>query len=149
MGGELRVLIVEDSEDDALLLVDELERGGYQVAYQRVDTAEAMRRALHDECWDLVISDYSMPRLNALAALTLHKDAGLDLPFIIVSGTIGEETAVAMMKAGAHDYIMKSNLTRFLPAVERELRDTEVRRARRSAETALKKSEERYRFLYD
>lgn len=149
MRSELRALMVEDSEDDALLLVNELESGGYQVTHQRVDTADAMRRALDGERWSLIIADYSMPHFSALAALTVYQDTGLDLPFIIVSGAIGEETAVAMMKAGAHDYIMKDNLTRFLPAVERELRDAEARRARRFAEEALHKSEERYRFLYE
>src|SRR3989442_4991028 len=140
MGGELWVLLVEDSEDDALLLVDELQRGGYEVNHARVDTADAMRRALHDRSWDFMIADYSMPRFSALAALTLYKDAGLDVPFIIVSGAIGEETAVATMKAGAHDYIMKTNLARFLPVVERELRDANVRRAHRSALATLQKS---------
>lgn len=130
----LRVLIVEDSEDDALLLSRELRRGGYAVSHRRVDTAAGMEAALEEE-WDLVISDHSMPSFSSLAALELLHDRGyIDLPFIIVSGRIGEDTAVAAMKAGAHDYIMKDNLARLNSAIERELREAEVRRERRRAE---------------
>jgi len=149
MSVSLRVLIVEDSEDDALLLVRALRRGGYDPTFERVETAAAMRAALDQQEWDTVLSDYSMPSFSAPAALALLQDfsikSGLDLPFIIVSGAIGEETAVEAMRAGAHDYVKKDNLARLIPAIERELRDAEVRREHRRAEEALRESEERYR----
>ncbi len=103
MGKPLRVLIVEDSEDDARLLLHELKRGGYDPTYERVETREAMAQALEKQAWDIVLADYAMPHFSGLAALVLFKEMGLDLPFIIVSGTIGEEFAVELMKAGAHD----------------------------------------------
>ncbi len=137
MGTPLRVLIVEDSEDDALLVLRELRRGGYDPTHERVDTAAALAAALDRQAWDVVISDYSMPQFTGPAALALLKERGLDLPFMIVSGTIGEETAVAAMKAGAHDYLMKNSLQRLVPAVQRELREAEVRRERRRADRAL------------
>src|SRR5258706_385013 len=112
----LRILIVEDSQDDALLLLRDLKHIGYEIAYERVDTKEAMQSALRREKWDVVISDYAMPNFNALDALSILKQSGLDLPFLVVSGTIGEETAVETMKAGAHDYLMKGKLQRLLPA---------------------------------
>ena len=130
----LSVLIVEDSEDDALLLLRELKRGGYEPTSERVDTPDAMKAVLDTGTWDIVISDYNMPHFTAPAALKLLQNTGLDLPFIVVSGNISEETAVAAMKSGAHDYIMKGNLARLTPAVERELREAEERRARRRAE---------------
>jgi DNA-binding NtrC family response regulator len=135
----LRVLIVEDSEDDAALLARELKRGGLDVVVERVDHAEAMRTALERGPWDLVVADYTMPRFSAPAALALLKERGLDLPFIIVSGTIGEEVAVNAMKAGAHDYFMKGNLARFVPAIQRELREAAERR--RSAQVPSSASE--------
>jgi signal transduction histidine kinase/CheY-like chemotaxis protein len=135
--GALQVLLVEDSEDDALLVARELSRGGYEVAWERVDTAAAMTAALAWRSWDIVIADYAMPRFSGLAALKLLQQSGVDVPFILVSGTIGEDIAVGAMKAGAHDYIMKGNLVRLVPAVQRELRDAEVRRERRRAEAAL------------
>jgi len=101
MGTPLRVLIVEDSEDDALLLVRELERGGYEPTYLRVDTAEAMASALSEETWEVVLSDYEMPAFSGLEALGMLKETGIDIPFILASGAVGEETAVAIMKAGA------------------------------------------------
>ena len=101
MAKPLHVLIVEDQEDDAQLMVRVLEKGGYAPLFERVDTAEALRKALREKPWDLVLCDYSLPQFNALDALTLLKEEGLDLPFILVSGAIGEETAVATMKAGA------------------------------------------------
>jgi diguanylate cyclase (GGDEF)-like protein len=134
----LRVLIVEDSEDDVELLVFELELGGYDPIYQRTDTAETTLAALEEQQWDLVIADYSMPQFNAIAALSLLQEKGLDLPFIIVSGTITEETAVAAMKAGVHDYLTKDNLVRLVPAVERELREAQVRSEHRQALERLK-----------
>ncbi|MFA5073001.1 MAG: ATP-binding protein [Nitrospirota bacterium] len=134
MKKQLRTLIIEDSEDDSLLLVRELQRGGYELFFQRVQTREEMQAALKEHAWDIVISDYIMPQFTGIDALEILQESGLDLPFIIVSGNIGEDTAVQAMKAGAHDYLLKGNLTRLLPAVERELRDVEVRRARKSAE---------------
>jgi PAS domain S-box-containing protein len=143
MNAPLRVLLVEDSEDDALLLQRELRRGGYEPVCERVDTAEAMEAALEEGTWDIVISDHSMPAFSSSAALELlrHKDF-VDMPFIIVSGQIGEDVAVAAMKAGAHDYIMKDNLARLNTAIERELREAEGRRERRRAE-------EKYRSIFE
>lgn len=138
MTTQLRALIVEDSEDDAVLLLRELRADGYDPLFERVDTAEAFRAALARQEWDVVISDYSMPQFSAPAALRLLQESGLDLPFIILSGAIGEDTAVAMMKAGAHDYIMKNNLARLIPAIEREIGEAEVRRERRRAQEALR-----------
>jgi len=117
MATPLRVLIIEDSEDDTRRLVRELERDGYESTFKRVDTAEAMAAALDEQAWDLVIADYSMPSFSSPAALKLLKEKELDLPFIIVSGTIGEDRAVEAMKAGAHDFILKNNLKRLLPAI--------------------------------
>jgi PAS domain S-box-containing protein len=134
----LQVLLVEDSENDATLLELELERAGFASHCERVETAEAMAAALTRQTWDLVIADYVMPHFNGLAALALLKSKGQDIPFIIVSGHITDDTAVAAMKAGAHDYVMKDNLVRLGPAVDRELREAEVRRARRRTEERLK-----------
>jgi PAS domain S-box-containing protein len=138
MGVPLRVLIVEDSEDDALLVVRILRRSGYDLTYERADTAAAMHAALDKQPWDIIIADYSMPEFSGLDALALLKQRGLELPFIIVSGSIGEDVAVVAMKAGAHDYMMKGSLARLIPAVDRELREAEVRRARRQAEETLR-----------
>ncbi len=136
----LHILIVEDSEDDALLLLRELRRGNYELTFARVDTPEAMQEALDRQKWDLVISDYSMPQFSAPAALELLQKSGYDLPFIILSGTIGEDTAVAAMKSGAHDFITKGKLARLVPAVERELREAQVRRERRKAQEQIEAS---------
>jgi len=133
----LRVLIAEDSEDDARLLLRELERAGFDPASERVDSAAAMQAALDRHPWDLVIGDYSMPEFSGPAALALLRARDLDTPFIFVSGTIGEDVAVEAMKAGAQDFLTKGNLRRLIPAIERELRDAEVRRERRRAQTAL------------
>jgi signal transduction histidine kinase len=135
----LQVLLIEDSDDDAVLLEIEIQRAGYGPVCHRVETPEALRSALERQNWDLVIADYRLPGFDALAALTLVKEKGLDLPFIIVSGFITEETAVAAMKAGAHDYVMKDKLARLGAAIERELREAEVRRERRRAEEALRR----------
>ena len=145
MSKPLRILIVEDSENDTLLLLHELRRGEYDPSFERVDTPDDMGAALERQSWDVVVADFSMPRFNALAALELLKEKGLDLPFIIVSGTIGEELAVAAMKNGAKDYIMKGNLARLLPAVDRELRDAVDRRERKRAEDELRKNQEQFR----
>jgi diguanylate cyclase (GGDEF)-like protein len=140
----LRVLIIEDSEDDAELLVIALENGGYQVIYQRVDTRADLETALSNKPWDIVLADYSMPQFSAIAALEIFKEHQLDLPFVIVSGKIGEDTAVAAMKAGAHDYLIKGQLSRLLPAVERELREAIFREDYRAAQKRL-----RYLAYYD
>src|SRR5215475_2754101 len=134
----LRVLVVEDSENDALLLELELQRAGYATTCHRVDNVETMTQALATQPWDLVVADYVMPRFNGLEALALVKSRGLDLPFIVVSGHITDNTAVAAMKAGAHDYVMKDNLTRLGPAVRRELREAGLRRESRRADERLK-----------
>jgi len=133
----LRVLIVEDSEDDALLVIRELERGGYDTTFERVETAEAMTAALENQAWDIILADYHLPHFSAPEALELFQQSGLDFPFIVISGTIGEETAVATMKAGAHDYLMKGKLTRLVPAIERELHEAEVRQEHKKAEVEL------------
>jgi signal transduction histidine kinase len=141
----LRALIADDSENDVLLLVRVLRKAGYQPVYERVCTAPAMKAALQRQAWDIVISDYEMPHFGGFEALQLLKESGHDLPFILVSAVISEETAVAAMKAGAHDYIMKRNLARLVPAIERELREAQTRAARKAAEAALRQSEEQLR----
>ncbi len=133
MNKPLRVLIVEDSEDDAELLVVELENGGYEAIYERVEAPGAMNEALDNKGWDIVIADYFMPKFSAISALLLLQKKGLDLPFIIVSGSIKENMAIAAMKAGAHDYLLKHQLARLVPAVERELREAKVRKNYRKA----------------
>ncbi len=142
MNGPRRVLLVEDSADDAELAVRAIRRGGCDVTYHRVDTPEAMRAALVNGSWDVVIADYAMPHFNGPAALKILRETGLDLPFILVSGTVGEDVAVEAMKYGADDYVLKSNLARLPLAVERELRDHQVRVERNRAEA-------RYRSLVD
>jgi signal transduction histidine kinase len=134
MNQQLRALIIEDSENDTLLIARTLRRGGYDLNFEQVDTAEEMRAALARQLWDIIICDYTMPKFSGLAALDLLKDSGLDVPLIIVSGTIGETAAVAAMKAGAHDYVMKDNLPRLIPVIQRELEETKVRRERCQAE---------------
>jgi response regulator RpfG family c-di-GMP phosphodiesterase len=138
----LHVLIVEDSADDAELFVCELQRGGYEPVCQRVETTEAMQAALARQTWDLVVSDHSMLQFDSLTALNVLKASGADTPFIIVSGTIGEERAVEAMKAGASDYLVKGKLARLLPVVGRELAEAQGRRARRAAEQALRDREQ-------
>ena len=145
----LRVLLVEDSVDDAELLLYALKHGGYDVVMERVETADAMFDALRSATWDLVISDYSLPTFSGPAALEVLKNAQQDLPFIIISGTIGEEVAVSALKAGAHDFLVKGRLARLLPAIERELRDVGQRRERARAEEDLRKSEEKHRALIE
>jgi PAS domain S-box-containing protein len=135
----LRVLLVEDREDDALLIARTLKRGGFEMTYRRVETAAGMRAALEEESWDIIISDYSMPAFDGLKALRVLKELEIDLPFVLVSGTIGEDVAVDAMKSGSHDYVMKDNLARLVPAVQRELQEARVRRARRRAEEQLRK----------
>jgi signal transduction histidine kinase len=130
----LNVLIIDDSEDDTILIAHELKRAGYELVYERVDTPEATKAALVKKKWEVVICDHSMPLFSIPAALELIKGVDPDVPFIIVSGIIGEDTAVAAMKAGANDYVMKDKLARLAPAIERELREAEIRRLRRKAE---------------
>src|SRR2546421_4568377 len=149
MSRTLRVLNVEDQERDVALLTRHLTRAGYEVISERVETPEAMRAALETEEWDVVLCDYSMPHFNALSALSLLQEMELDIPFIIISGTVGEATAVEAMRAGANDYLMKDNLARLAPTIERELREAENRRARRQVEAALRESEDRYRDLVE
>ncbi len=155
MIGTLRVLLVEDSENDAMLLLRELRRGGYKpLSSQRVYTPEDMEEALRaadarDEPFQVVISDYYMPRFSAPDALRLLRELGYDVPFIVVSGKIGEDAAVETMKAGANDYLTKENMSRLCPAIERELREVEVRRERERAEKALGRSEDRFRRLVE
>ncbi|MGA1238161.1 MAG: PAS domain S-box protein, partial [Limisphaerales bacterium] len=145
----IRVLIVEDSEFDARILVNTLRQGGYDPTFQRVETAESMREALASGGWEIILSDYNLPVFSAPEALRILQDTGLDLPFVIISGGIGEDIAVAAMKAGAHDYLMKGNLARLIPAVEREMREAATRRSGRDAEEALRDSEERNRLLWE
>jgi hypothetical protein len=133
----LNALIVEDSERDAALLVRELRRGGYDVTCERVDTEPAMRAAIERQSWDIVLSDYSMPKFSALAALALVVEMGLDIPFIIVSGSLGEETAVSIMRSGVHDFVLKDNMKRLIPAIARELDAARIRRERRAANKIL------------
>jgi PAS domain S-box-containing protein len=143
----LRAIIIEDSPDDALLVVREIERAGYTIQAQRVQTAEELRDALAQGTWDLVLADYSLPHFSATEGLAILKEAGLDVPFIIVSSCIGEEVAVQLMKDGANDYVMKDHLSRLGPAVQRELHDAEERRGKREAEQALRQSKDTYRML--
>jgi signal transduction histidine kinase len=133
----LRGLLLEDSENDALLLARHLRRGGYELEFERVETQDAFERALDRGLWDVVFADYVLPGYSGLTALKEVQRRELDLPFIVVSGKIGEETAVEAMKAGAHDYVMKSNLTRLASAVERELRESSRRHDRRLAQKQL------------
>jgi PAS domain S-box-containing protein len=143
----LRILIIEDSEDDALLVLHQIQNGGYDIEYEIVQTAVAMKAALFEKIWDIVLSDYIMPHFNGLEALSILKESGIDIPFIVISGTIGEDVAVEAMKGGAHDYIMKNNLQRLLPAIERELREAVNRTERKRAEFQLIESEKKFRSL--
>lgn len=149
MGKSLHILIAEDSEEDTLLIIHEIQLGNYEPTYERVYAPEAMITALNKQRWDLVIADYSMPGFSGLEALELLKQSGLDLPFILVSGAIGEDTAVAAMKAGANDYIMKDNLRRLVPAVERALREAETQRQRKRAEARIYRQLQRLAALRD
>jgi len=133
----LRVLLVEDSEDDAQLLLREIKRGGYDVEFERVETTDAMKTALSRQMWDAIICDYSLPHFGAPQALAVLKESEHDLPFIIVSGTIGEESAVSALKAGAHDFIVKGSMARLIPAIQRELKEAGVRHERRQREREL------------
>jgi PAS domain S-box-containing protein len=148
MSRALRVLLVEDREEDATLLLRELRRSGYDPISQRVETRESLDRAL-DEPWELILCDYNMPALDALTALRIVRDRHIDTPFIIVSGTIGEERAVAGLRSGAQDFVLKDKLARLAPAVARELRDSETRIKRAHAENALRATEESFRGAFE
>ncbi len=137
MSEKIKILIVDDSEDDAVLIERELRRGGLQAVCKRVDSAGTMSEAIMSQTWDVVVTDHNMPGFSSQDALNIVKQYALDVPFIIVSGSIGEDIAVEAMKSGAHDYIMKDNLIRLMPAIERELREAEIRCARRRAEETV------------
>ncbi len=141
----LKVLVVEDSEVDALLLLEQLKEGGYEPESARVDNADDLARALEKQNWDIIFSDHNMPQFSSTEALEMVRSSARDVPFIIVSGSIGEEAAVAAMRAGAQDYLMKGNMVRLVAAVDRELMDARERRARRVAERALLAQEEEFR----
>lgn len=152
----LRVLMVDDSEDDVLLIIRHLKKAGYETVHQRVETAAAMAQALEEKQWDIIICDYKMPKFNAPAAITLLKQTKLNIPIIVISGAIGEETAAECMRMGAHDYLMKDNLSRLCPAITRELEEAKTRDRQKLAELqkdaaleSLRKSKELYSRLID
>ncbi|MBF0407094.1 MAG: response regulator [Candidatus Riflebacteria bacterium] len=146
----LNVLMVEDCEDDSILIKRVLEKGGFSpMLFERVDTREEYISALEKHTWDVVIADFSMPNFSGLEAIAILKLKRFDIPFILVSGVIGEETAVEAMRAGAHDYILKNKLTRLIPAIEREIREVKIRREKKHAEEALKEEQKRYRELFE
>jgi sigma-B regulation protein RsbU (phosphoserine phosphatase) len=137
MGKPLKVLVIEDSEDDTMLLLRCLDRGGYDVQSRRVADAASLVAALAEDKWDVIFSDHRMPGFNSTEALEIVRARETDIPFIIVSGSIGEEVAVAAMKAGAQDYLIKGHFARLVAAVDRELKDAEDRQGRRKAELSL------------
>jgi two-component system cell cycle sensor histidine kinase/response regulator CckA len=145
----IRLLLVEDNEDDALLIERVVRKSGYNPEISRVCTGQDLSQALNDETWDAILCDYMMPQFTVSDAMQVIRDSGLDLPFIIVSGAISDETAVEMMKAGAHDYLTKNNLSRLVPAINREVKEAEQRQKRRQAEELLKESEKRHRMLVE
>ncbi|UFS72197.1 ATP-binding protein [Geomonas sp. RF6] len=149
MSKPLKLLLIEDSEEDCLLLLRQLSRGGYAPVHKRVETEKDMRLALAEEEWDFIISDYKMPSFDAPGALQVLHDHGGDIPFVIVSGKIGEDLAVAALKAGANDYLMKGNLARLVPVVERELRDAEDRRNHRTVEEAVRRGKAEWEAVFD
>ena len=149
MSEPINLLLVEDNENDAALLVRELRKAGFDVTVERVQTAKEMQISLSNHDWDAIISDYKLPSFSAPKALEILKKSGKDLPFIIVSGTIGEETAVEIMRSGAHDYLMKGNLNRLAEALRREVRDARGRDERRRARVALRESEQQLRLLFE
>jgi PAS domain S-box-containing protein len=149
MSKPLRVLIVDESEEDAQLIVRELRRGGFDPTYERCDTQAAFKAALEWKTWDVIVADYELPRFNGLTALGIARETGLDIPFVLVSNTIGESLAVTAMKAGAQDYVLKSEMARLPAAVEREVREAKVRRKRREIEETLQRSYRSFRQVMD
>ncbi len=152
----LRALMVDDSQDDVLLIIRELQKGGYNPVYERVDNASAMNKALQEKLWDIILCDYKMPKFSGPSAIAVLKEANIDIPLIIISGTIGEETAVECMRLGAHDYLMKGKLSRLCPAIARELEEVKVRNKQKQAEfqrkamvEALHQSEKKYRNILE
>ncbi|MCX6250265.1 MAG: PAS domain S-box protein [Bacteroidetes bacterium] len=145
----LNVLIIEDNISDAELNIYHLKRGGYNLFTERIESANEMKEALAKRTWNLILADYELPQFDAPSALRILQETGLDIPFIVVSGVIGEDRAVEMLKAGAHDYILKNNMTRLLSAVEREIQDVSVRQQHKLAEDALRVSEERFRRMFE
>src|SRR5664280_3928014 len=144
----LRVLIVEDSNVDTLFIIRELTKGGYDCFYERVETASSMRKALQEKQWDIILCDYIMPDFNAPSAIALLKEVNIDIPIIVVSGKIGEETAVECMRLGSQDYIMKGNMSRLCPAIVRELEEAKVRNREKHTEEKLRESEKQYRTFF-
>jgi PAS domain S-box-containing protein len=145
----LRALLVEDSKNDVMLMIRELKKGGYNPAYECVETATAMEKALKDKQWDIILCDYKLPKFDAPSAISLLKETYIDIPLIIISGTIGEETAVECMRLGARDYIMKGNFSRLCPTIARELEETKARNKQKHAEEALRRSEEKHRAILE
>lgn len=149
METELKILVVEDSNDDALLVLREIQKANYDVNNEIVASADLLKESLQKRKWDIVVSDYVMPGFSGLDALKIVREFDVDLPFIIISGTIGESVAVDAMKSGANDYVMKNNLARLVPAIKRELRESVIRKERKIAKDKLKESEELYRTLVE
>jgi PAS domain S-box-containing protein len=145
----LSILIVEDSESDTGLILRQVQQAHYNVSHERVETADQMRSALERQPWDVIIADYSLPQFDASSALAVLQKSGLDIPFIVVSGTIGEETAIALMKAGAHDCIMKHHLPRLIPVMDRELSEVQIRQAKRQAEDKIRQTAEEWVKTFD
>jgi PAS domain S-box-containing protein len=141
MGKPIRVLLIEASDSDAALLIGELQRSGYEPRAERVESRDGMVAALKRQPWDVVIADYHLPQFSAAEALELLRQRQLDIPFIVLSGSIPEEAGAAMMEQGADDYVMKNNLARLVPAIERELCDAADRRGFRFTQGALRESQ--------
>jgi PAS domain S-box-containing protein len=145
----LRVLIVEDSEDDTQLLIRALKKGGYSPLYERVQTSSAMKEALKEKQWDIILCDYKMPNFSGPSAIAVLKESNIDIPFIIVSGAVGEDIAVECMRLGAHDYVLKNNFPGLCPAIARELSDAEIREKQRRIEEKLNREQQRFKALVE
>lgn len=149
MASPLQVLLIEDSESDAELCIRQIQKAGFVVEHERVETADALKTALNRQGWDVIISDYALPGFSAPAALQIYQESGLDIPFIVVSGTITEETAIGLMRAGASDYLMKDRLMRLGPLIRRELNVTQVRRERSETLAGLHRAEQWSKLIYN